>query len=86
MLYADGASVISESLGQLRKMITAIETVCVAFDVAISEAQTAIMYFFTKGMPYSAATLSSKIVDKTCNKMQEFIYLRPTENSPRPQM
>ena len=56
ILYADDAGVVSQSPGQLKKMVGVIVVVCAAFGLlTVSEAKTEIMCLSMKRMPESTA-------------------------------
>ena len=63
MLYADDAGVVSQSPGQLRKMMGVIVVVCAAFALTVSEAKIEIMCLRAKGMPESTTIFSVKAAD-----------------------
>ena len=58
MLYVDDVGVVSQSPGQLRKMMGAIVVVCAAFGLTVSETKTESCVYAQRGCrslpPYSA--------------------------------
>ena len=74
MLYADDARVVSQSPGQLRKMMGVIVVVYAAFGLTVSEAKTKIMCLRTKGMPKSTVVFSVEAVDLVYRQTNEFVY------------
>ena len=75
MLYADDAGVVSQSPGQLRKMMGVIVVVCAAFGLTVSEAKTEIMCLRAKGMPESTAIFSVEAAGEMYNQTNEFVCL-----------
>ena len=75
MLYADDAGVVSQSPGQLRKMMGVIVVVCAAFGLTVSEANTEIMCLRAKGMPEFTATFSVEAAGEMYNQTNEFVCL-----------
>ena len=75
MLYADDVGVVSQSPGQLRKMMGVIMVVRAAFGLTVSEAKTEIMCLRTKGMPESTVTISVEAARQVYNQTNEFVYL-----------
>ena len=78
MLYADDAGVVSQSPGQLRKMMGVIAVVCAAFGLTVSEAKTEIMCLRAKGMPESTAIFSVEAAGQVYNQTNEFVTAMPT--------
>ena len=74
MLYADDAGVISQSPGQLRKLMRGIVVVCMAFGLTVLEAKTEIMCLREKGMLESTATFRLKAAGQVYNQTNEFVY------------
>ena len=81
MLYTDDAGVVSQSPGQLRKMMGVIAVVCAAFGLTVSEAKTEIMCLRAKGMPESTAIFSVEAAGQVCNQTNEFVYLGGNVNN-----
>ena len=75
MLYANDVGVVSQSPGQLRKMMGVIMVVCAAFGLIVSEANTEIMCLRTKGMPESTVIFSVEVAGQVYNQTNEFVYL-----------
>ena len=75
MLYADDTGVISQSPEQVRKMMGVIVVVCVAFGLAVSEANSEIMRLRTKGVPESTAIFSVEAAGQVYNQTNKFVYL-----------
>ena len=67
--------VVSQSLGQLRKIMRVIVVVCAAFSLTVSEAKTEIMCSRAKGMPESTAIFSAEAAGQMYNQTNEFVYL-----------
>ena len=68
ILNADNTGVVSQSPGQLRKMMEVIVVVCAAFSLTVSEAKTEIMCLRAKGMPGSTAISSVEAVGQVYNQ------------------
>ena len=75
MLYADDAGVVSQSPGQLRKMMGVIVVMCAAFGLTVSEAKADIMCLRAKGMLESTATFSVEAAGQVYSQTNEFVYL-----------
>ena len=75
MLYADDAGVVSQSPGQLRKMMRGIVVVCAVFGLTVSEAKTGIMCLRPKGVSESAAILSVKAAGQVYSQTNKLLCL-----------
>ena len=75
MIYAEDAGVVLQSPEQLRNMVIVIMTVCAAFGLTVSEAETEIMCLRTRGMSDATATFSVEAVGQVYKQTHDFVYL-----------
>ena len=74
-VYAADAGVVSRSLEKLRKMMSVIVVVYLAFTLTVSDAETEIMCKRTTGMPEAPAIFSEETAGQVYNKTNEFVCL-----------
>ena len=75
MFYANDTGIVSQSHGQLRKMMGMIVIVCAVLGLTVPETKTEVMGLRRKGMSKSTAIFSLEAAGQVCSQKNEFVYL-----------
>ena len=75
MFYANDTGIVSQSPGQLRKMMVMIVIVCAVLGLTVLETKTEVMGLRRKGVSKSTAILSVEAAGQVCSQTNEFVRI-----------